>query len=110
MTAVLRFVDSIQATPVIRLNLNDGAVWVTNADTSFGSPAMRRSVAASMLRDGDHVGASAYGNREIVLVLRLHVSGDAAATQVQLLQRELDRPMKRFYKSSGEQLLQHLDD
>jgi hypothetical protein len=62
---------------------------------------MRRSVASSMLRDGDWVGASAYGNRELNLVLNLFSVGDAAATQVQALQRELDRPVNLLQYTPG---------
>jgi len=99
--AVLRFVDSIQASPTVRLNLNDLAIWGMGAETNFGIPEMKRSVASSMMRDGDYVGASAYGNREINLVLELGSTGDAAATQLQALQRELDRPTNLLQYTPG---------
>ena len=94
MTAVLRFVDSIQASPTVRLDLNLATAWKAQFEgTRFGVPPMRRSVTSSLLRDGDYVGESAYGNRELELVLELRsTTDDAASTQLQLLQRELDRP------------------
>lgn len=94
MPMVLRFVDSIQASPVVRLDLNTDDAWSANAETSFGAPPMRRSVTSSMMRDGEHIGADAYGNRELNLVLTLRsTTDDAAAAQMQLLHRELDRPV-----------------
>jgi hypothetical protein len=101
--AVLRFVDAISASPGVRLNLNDltSPLWTMNPETSFGVPAMRRSMASSMLADGEYVGASAYGNRELTLVLNLHATGDTAATQLQALQRELDRPMNLLQYTPG---------
>jgi len=99
--AVLRFVDAISASPGVRLNLNDLSIWNMSAETSFGVPAMRRSMASSMLADGEYVGASAYGNRELTLVLNLHSTGDTAATQLQALQRELDRPMNLLQYTPG---------
>ena len=99
--AVLRFVDSIQASPTVRLNLNDLSVWGMSNETSFGTPEMKRSVTSSMMRDGDYVGASAYGNRVLNLVLHLFHAGDNAATQLQLLQRELDRPTNLLQYTPG---------
>ena len=94
MAAVLRFVDSIQASPTVRLDLNLATAWKAQFEgTSFGMPPMKRSVTSSMLRDGDPPGETAYGNRELVLVLELRsTTDDAASTQLQLLHRELDRP------------------
>jgi len=100
--AILRFVDSIQATPVVRLDLNDWSTWLMDPATNFGEAPMQRSVTSSMLRDGGYVGASAYGNREINLVLNLlSTSADTGATQRQLLQRELDRPMNLLQYMPG---------
>jgi hypothetical protein len=74
------------------LNLNDLSVWAMGGETNFGIPPIRRTVSSSMLRDGDHVAASSYGNRELNLTLELFSStADTAAAQLQLLQRELDR-------------------
>lgn len=90
--AVLRFVDSIASSPTVRLDLNDRTIWGMGDETTFGIPPMKRTVTSSMMRDGEYVGATAYGNRELNLVLQLFSVGDAAATQIQALQRELDRP------------------
>lgn len=95
MGAVLRFVDSIQASPTVRLDLNDTAqTWVATDETKFPPPPLKRSVTSSMLRDGSPPTASAYDNREITLVLTLSsaLTDNAAATQLQALYRELDRP------------------
>jgi len=92
VAAVLRFVSTITASPTVRLNLNDKTIWALLAESSFPPPPLKRSVTSSLLRDGEYVGASAYGNREIKLVLELLSTGDTAATQMQLLHRELDRP------------------
>lgn len=92
--AILRFVDSISASPSVRLDLNatSFATWTMAPDTAFPPPPMKRSLTGTMLRDGEYMGASAYGNREIRLVLNLMPgSADTAATQLQLLHKELDR-------------------
>lgn len=100
--AVLRFVDSIQASPTVRLNLNDITTWAMGAETTFGIPPIRRTVSSSMLRDGDHVAASSYGNRELNLTLELGSGvADTAATQLQLLQRELDRERNILQYTAG---------
>ena len=55
-----------------------------------------------MLRDGEYVGEDAYGNREITLSLYLKGLGvDAAATQLQAFQRELDRATNVLQYSPG---------
>lgn len=96
MAQTLRFVDSIASSPTTRLDVNDGAVLSMNRETDFGVPPMRRSVSSTLLRNGDYVGATAYGNREVNLVLDLYPAAngstsDNGAAQVQLVQRELDR-------------------
>src|SRR5262245_36277675 len=92
MVDLIRFVDAISATPGVRLNLNDDVAWSVHNDSTFTPPAIKRSVTASMLRDGDFVGATAYGNRELGLVLTVKATpADAAAVEVQKLARELDR-------------------
>lgn len=99
--AVLRFVDSIQASPTVRLNLNDLSVWAMGAETNFGIPPLRRSTSGSLMQNGDYVGGSSYGNREINLVLELLSSGDTAATQLQALQRQLDLPNNLLQYTPG---------
>lgn len=96
MAFTLAFVDSIATSPTVRLDLNttDGTGFTTLiAGTDFGMPPLRRATAGTLLTDGDHISASAYGNRLLTLQLDLsHLTPDAAATKLQLLARELDRP------------------
>lgn len=96
MAFALKFVDSIATSPTTRLDVNDGAILSASPETSFGVPPMRRSVSSTLLRNGDYVGATAYGNREVNLVLDLYPAAnggtsDNSASQVQAVQRELDR-------------------
>lgn len=95
----LAFVDSISATPAIRLNLHNGTrgPWNLRDASRFDPPPLRRAVTASLLADGSTPSSSAYDNRVIQLKLQLLTNGvqmaaDPAATQLQLLTRELDRP------------------
>lgn len=93
MAFSLAFVDSVDPSPTVRLDLM-GANWRTMLDgTDFGMPELRRAVAGTLLTDGQPVTAAAWGNRVITLALNAsHLSADDAATQLQLLMRELDRP------------------
>lgn len=87
---VIQFVDSIAASPTVRLDLNDGTVWRTRL--SAPPPALRRAVSANTMRDGDYVSTSTYGDRTLTLDGDLISSTqDLNATQLQLLARELDR-------------------
>ena len=104
MAALLRFVSTITASPGVRLDLNDTAqTWVATDETKFPPPPLKRSVTSSLLRDGGYVGASAYDNREITLVLTISstLTYDAAAAQLQLLYRELDRPTNLLQYTPG---------
>ncbi|MEU4640823.1 hypothetical protein [Micromonospora sp. NPDC023814] len=92
MSYDLRFVDSISATPAVRLNLM-AAPWAVQSATEFGTPELRRATAGTLLTDGEQYPAAAYGNRAITLVARVvGVDQDAAAAALQTLYRELDRP------------------
>lgn len=89
---LLGFVDSISATPTVRLDLNSGP-WTPLSTTEFALPSLRYAVASTMLDDGAEIPASAYDNRQITLRLNLSAANpDTAATYLQQLQRELDRP------------------
>lgn len=106
MADLVQFVDSIQDTPVIRLDLSDGVIWSTRQGTELPPPPMRRSVSTNMISDGDHVQAAAYGDRVLTLSLVLRTAGnDDAATQIQALARELDRPSNilRWWPDSATQ-------
>jgi hypothetical protein len=88
---LIRFVSAIDATPTLRLDLNDEASWwVRKFDAP--PPRLRRSMASNAMRDGIHVGSTSYDARTLVIELEcLKSTQDEAATQLQLLARELDR-------------------
>lgn len=88
----LQIVNGISSTPTVLLDLDDQEFWSVNAETTFPPPPLRRSVTSTLLADGETISASAYGNRELRLVLKLHSeNADTDATQVQKLVRELDK-------------------
>ncbi|RAN92664.1 hypothetical protein GAR05_06156 [Micromonospora saelicesensis] len=89
---VLRFVDTISASPTVRLNLNNEAPWATTAvDTS--PPPLKQAWSGTLLADGERLSAAAYGNRQLRLSLELIAgSQDDSAAALQALWRELDRP------------------
>lgn len=91
MADLIRFVDSIDAAPTVRLDLNDEvSFWVRSF--SAPPPRLRRSMASNAMRDGIHVGSAAYDGRTLTMEIELRRSGqDAAATDIQNLWRELDR-------------------
>jgi hypothetical protein len=90
---LLQFVDSIAATPTVRLDLNDGSTWNMLEGTEFPPPPLRRAVAQTLLTDGGVIPSSAYDLRFLTLTLGLGTStADAAAAALQALFRELDRP------------------
>lgn len=93
MSYTIAFVDSITTTPTVRLTL-DGGDWSLQADgTDFSPPSLRRAIVQTLLADGALIPSAAYDNR--VVTLRLYctaLTDDAAATAVQNLSRELDRP------------------
>jgi hypothetical protein len=102
MPETLQFVGSIASSPTVRLDLN-ASPWTSGEETNFGSPPMRRSVSGSLVSDGEYVGASAYGNREITLSLFLRSSSnDTIAAEIQKLARELDLTMNLLkYQPAG---------
>lgn len=90
-----QFVDKIDASPTVRLDIDDGVLWGLQASgTEIGSPPVERAVVSSLLADGARIPASAYGLRTLQLTSKILASSDDdAATQVQKLARELDRPV-----------------
>lgn len=99
---ILRFVSDIASSPAVRLELNDWTNWAMESGTNFGVPPLKRSVSSSMLRDGEYVGADAYGNRELNLVLRIaSSSANTAATELQKFVREMDRAVNLIQYSPG---------
>ena len=102
MTAVARFVDSISETPTVRLDLLSDS-WMLTAGTRFDPPAAKRAVGSTLLMDGSIYPASAYEDRVLQLHIAIHgATSDDAAAGIQLLARELDRPMNFFeYRLPG---------
>jgi hypothetical protein len=95
----LAFVDSIAASPTVRLNLCNGTEgpWNLRGESRFDPPPLRRAIPASLLADGATPTSAAYDNRTLLLKWQLLTNGawmdaDPAAAQLQLLMRELDRP------------------
>src|SRR5918995_3479519 len=92
MALVCQSVDSIAASPMLRLDLHL-APWRTQKGTNFGFPEMRHAITSTLLVDGGQPTASAYGNRILHLELQVKTaSADDTATQIQNLIRELNRP------------------
>lgn len=92
MPDVLRFTTAIDPARTTRLDLNDQVTWFRRT-AEFGTPPMVRAEVATMLLDGERYPSARYGNRSLKLTLFLSAaSGDAAATQIQALMRELNRP------------------
>lgn len=94
MAAIVDFVETIDAAPTTRLDLNDGAIWsVVMQGSDFTPPTLRRAKTSSMLSHGDWIAASAYNNRVVALELQLkEADADGVADQLQALIRELERP------------------
>lgn len=104
----LAFVDSIGTNPTVRLDLSGGTRGPFNFrdGSRMDPPPLRRSIPASLLADGGTPTSAAYDNRNVVLQLQPMVNGkfmapDAAAAQMQLLFRELDRPFNFLRYQAG---------
>lgn len=93
-TYVVQFVDSIAASPTVRLDLANG-VWTLLSNWDAPPPPLQRAVVQTMLADGALIPAASYDNRQIRFSVKLrnavNVSDDVAAGYVQALARELDR-------------------
>ena len=95
MGDLVRFVDSIVASPTVRLDLNDEVKWSVK-NFSAPPPRLRRAVSQNAMGDGIFVSSSQYDARVVTIELDLITSGGSAqddnATELQKLARELDRP------------------
>lgn len=93
---VVQFVDQIVASPTVRLDLTNAPWSVLANGTDVSPPSISRAIVDTLLLDGAQIPSSAYGNRIITLHLQLDptliTDIGTAATQAQLLNRELDRP------------------
>lgn len=95
MASIVQFVDSISASPTVRLDLNSlasGLMLDSDNAIDLSPPPLERAFASTMLVDGDRVVASSYGNRSIKIGLRA-VGGvpESIQTVIQDLAQELDR-------------------
>lgn len=89
---VLKFVDSIAASPTTRLDLNTTSSGWKASVIDPGVPPTSLSVAQNAMRDGGWVSSSVRGMRTITLGLTMtSASQDTNATAIQNLVRELDR-------------------
>lgn len=88
------FVDTISASPTVRLDLSDNVTWRVLLDRTDLSPApLRRVSSSNFMSDGDNVSATSYGDRTVQLGLKLVTPDvDTVGGQVQALVHELDRP------------------
>lgn len=95
-----QFVDSITASPTVRLDINSATGGLMLADEpDISPPQLRRATVTSMLADGELIPAAAYANRIIRLPLQLlQTSVDAAADKLQALARELTRRPGNFLR------------
>ena len=93
MPDLIGFVNEISASPTVRLDLSDGAVWRVDLNgTSLAPPRLKRASYGNFIADGEHVAASTYSDRDVRLSLTLTTANtNAMATQLQNLARELDR-------------------
>lgn len=96
MASVIQFVNSITASPTVRLDLNNTAtreILLAKEGIDLSPPPLRRTVISTMMADGDYVPAAAYGNRTLKIpILVRGASADAVANTLQTLARELARP------------------
>lgn len=95
MASIVQFVDSIAASPTVRLDLNTQAsnLMVEVSGIDLSPPPKQRALASTLMSDGEQIIASAYGNRIIKLPIKLlSATTDTGATAMQSLARELARP------------------
>jgi hypothetical protein len=89
---LIQFVDAPISSPTVLLDLNDDAKWGCRS-YNMSPPPLRRAATSSLLRDGEYISSSAYGNRVIALDLDMNTTTqDLSATEVQKLARILDAP------------------
>lgn len=104
----LAFVDSIATSPTVRLDLSGGTRGPFNlrGESRFDPPPLKRSIPSTLLADGGTPTNAAYDNRVCVLKLGIMDGGefkapDPAASAIQLLIRELDRPSNILRLQAG---------
>lgn len=89
---VIQFVDSIDASPTVLLDVNlDLNPWICRLITA-NPPRLRRAMSSNAMRDGVFVSSSQYEARTVLLDLEvLDTTQDLGAAQLQALARVLDR-------------------
>lgn len=89
---VIQFVDSIDASPTVLLDVNlDLNPWICRLITA-NPPRLRRAMSTNAMTDGGDVSSSQYDMRTVVLDLEVRDSNqDDGAAQLQALARVLDR-------------------
>lgn len=93
MVTAIQFVDSIASSPTVRLDVNADEWLTIYSGLDLSPPPLKTAVASTLLQDGDQIPSSAYANRTLRIPLELTAaSEDAAATELQALNRELNRP------------------
>ena len=91
MAHAVQFVDSIAASPTVRLSINSGPFNCYRFDAP--PPPLRLAAAENMMRDGGFVSSSSFGDRTLSAGIQLVGSNeDAWAADWQTLVRELNRP------------------
>lgn len=87
----IQFVDSIGASPTVRLDINDQSKWKV-ARFEAPPPRLRRTVVSNAMSDGGYMSTSLYGPRTLFIDIDLvSTTQDENATELQKLNRELDR-------------------
>lgn len=102
MGDLIKFVDSLVASPTVRLDINEANGFNVKKFTA-PPPRLRRSMADNAMRDGFTVGTAVYGSRTLTLEMEsIRTTQDAAAIDLQKLWRELDRPTNwLMYQPNG---------
>jgi len=91
MASKIQFVASIAAAPTVRLDLDTGP-WRTLKGSESPPPPLIRALTGTLLQAGQNVAADQHGNRVVRLALQLKAAAGTAATEMQKLHRELERP------------------
>jgi hypothetical protein len=92
MPPVWRFVAEPTAVPAVLLDLNDGGQWRT-LDYDVSPPPLRRTIAASSMRDGGIVTSASYELRELPFTVQLGAATeDGRNQQLKDLEEELSKP------------------
>jgi hypothetical protein len=104
MPTTFKFVDAPATSPMVLLDMNDGATWKCLGGDFFKlpSPPLRRSIATNAMSDGGLLTSSAYDLRTIGFVLELTGATEAAReAQADALVTQLAKPNNLLMYQSG---------